>query len=91
MIVVSLKDYAKNVSSNFPVSLTFFSPKFVGLNGKDCTVNVTLTIENGDWEGALAAVKENGGLGSVSDAGQYQFVPWPCACLVIHVPGQSPF
>ncbi|MDP8996530.1 MAG: hypothetical protein M3O03_05945, partial [Pseudomonadota bacterium] len=78
MTVVSLKDYSKNLSPTKPISLTFFSPKFVGLDGKDASVSVTLTVENGDWEGALAAVKENGGLGRVTAVGQLQFVPWPC-------------
>jgi hypothetical protein len=53
--------------------------------GESGKINWSITIENGDYVGVLAAIKEQGGVYLPSQDGgkSYLFLPWPCAAVRI--------
>ena len=90
MTIVKLSDYAKKEEGNIQLSIIFFGPKFLKEDGSETSVNIKVNVENGDVVGILDAVKEEGGVGHMQGK-QYVYLPWPCACVVMHIPGDVPF
>ena len=90
MTIINLSDYVKIREKNTPASITFFAPKFSLQDGTEIAYSVTVQVENGDVFGILEVVKDEGGVGQMQD-GQYIFVPWPCACVVMHDLDEEPF
>ena len=88
--IVNLSDYAKEAANKGePLCITFFSQIFRTLDGKDTNVNTTVTVEDGDVMTVLEVVKEKGGI--FREHGEQRiYIPWPCACVVIHAPDQLP-
>jgi hypothetical protein len=82
MTVHYLKDYSQKKPDKRPREITFCSPTF-NLDGSPKTINVSVRVENGDAAGILAIVIEDGGVGHMRDEGVYEFVPWPCAAVLI--------
>ena len=83
MKIVSLSDYKKKMNSNTPKLITFYSHIYKLPNGADKSVTTTVRIENGDVEGILRVIIENGGIEHQQDDGSYVFIPWPCAAVEI--------
>jgi hypothetical protein len=90
MTVVRISDYAKKAKTNTPLCITFFGPRFARLDGADAGLNITVNVEDGDVLRILRIVQEDGGIGEFR-SGQYLYLPWPCACVVMHDPGETPF
>jgi len=81
--MITLADYQKKRKPDGPMCISFFSPKIVDPAGQDYGLKIRLTINDGDVLRGLESVKSAGGIGSTQD-GRYIFIPWPCACVVIH-------
>jgi hypothetical protein len=91
MTVINFSDYAKEkANKGEPLCITFYSAKFCNVDGKDLSVNVTVTVEHGDVSTVLDVVKEKGGLLQIRGE-ESLYIPWPCACVVIHAPDKTPF
>lgn len=90
MSIINLADYAKEVAKKGePMCITFFSATFRDADSTDAAANVTVTVENGDVLTVLEVVKEKGGI--LRENGErHVYIPWPCACVVIHRPDQTP-
>jgi hypothetical protein len=90
MAVVKLSEYAKKEKTDAPLSITFFGPKFCKTDGTETSLNITIIVKNGNVLGLLSCVQEEGGIGQFHD-NQYLYLPWPCACVVMHAPDDIPF
>jgi hypothetical protein len=90
MTVVKLSEYANAPKTRIPLTITFFGPKFHKPDGNDFSVTVRVTVEDGNVFGILNQVQEEGGIGKL-EGGRYTFLPWPCACVVMHAPDEGPF
>ena len=91
MTVINFPDYAKEKANNGePLCITFFSATFRNVDGKDVSINATVTVENGDVSTVLDVVKEKGGILQIRGE-ESLYIPWPCACVVLHPPDKTPF
>jgi hypothetical protein len=92
MTIIKLADYIKDreAEGNVPLCITFFGAKFQTQTGHETALNITVNVEDGDIMRILRAVKEEGGIGQFHN-GQYLYLPWPCACVVMHTPDRAPF
>jgi hypothetical protein len=91
MKIVSLSDYAKSKSETEggALAITFFGHRFESSAGER-QLSFTVNVEDGDVLGVLQAVKEEGGIGRIVE-GQYLYLPYPCAAVVVHQVGDKPF
>lgn len=75
-----LKDYAKRSG---PCSISFHSATYRDQNGRSSSLAITINVENGEFQGVLDRVKEQGVGGVICDDGAYRFLPWPPAVIEI--------
>jgi hypothetical protein len=82
--VVNIADYRPQKSSA-PCVVTFIGFTFDLPEGGKLRLTRSFEIENGDFEGAIEAVKERGGIYVPSQDGgaTVWFLPWPCAAVRI--------
>jgi len=64
-----------------PCKVVFHSSSFRDTNGNEKSINVAVTIEDGDFHGIINSVIETGGIWGSSTNGEYFFLPWPCASV----------
>ncbi len=83
MTTESLKDYSKNHPEAQSLTIHFFGANYHDHDGNPKNLSFSVTVDDGDVEGILAVVKENGGLGAIGDDGVFRFLPWPCAAVEI--------
>ena len=68
-----------------PCVLTLYYPAFVDDNGQTQTHNATITVENGDWQATLDAIREQGGAyESEPKNGKLWLFPWPPTAISLH-------
>lgn len=68
---------------NGPCNVVFRSASYKDELGIEKTANVVVKIENGDFQGIIDSVKEQGGIWGVYENGGGFFMPWPCAFVEI--------
>ena len=80
--VVKIDDY-RAPQPRGPCEITFIGFPFVTPEGEEQKVTLTISVQNGDFEGIIDVIKENGGAWLPStDGGQtFWFLPWPCAAV----------
>ena len=83
MEVINLETFRNNKGDQNQRTITFRSSEFQDNQGNSKTININVTVGDGDVFGILDVVKEEGGIGMVHDDGVYYFIPWPCACVEI--------
>ena len=62
--------------------LTFFGSIFVD-EGVEHRLTYTVDVEDGDYQGVIDVVKEDGGTLIPRDDGSHWFLPWPPAAIKI--------
>jgi hypothetical protein len=67
-----------------PCRVTFRSATSRDDEGNLKTIVLTVTIENGDFQGLIDLVRKDGGLWSSSPEAGVYFLPWPCAFVEVH-------
>lgn len=72
----------KNTNAG-PCRVVFHSTTFRDERGADKTVNVAVTIADGDFQGVIDAAREIGGIWGEQPDGVPFFLPWPCACVEV--------
>ncbi len=77
-----LKDYTQNLEKR-PREIRFFSPTYRDQKGRNASISVCITIEDGDIGSVLDIVIQDGGVGRTGDDGVFRFVPWPCAAIEV--------
>jgi len=81
--IINIGDY-RAPAHDGPCTVTFIWPDFLVPEGNaKKRFSRTWTIANGDFEGTIEAVKQNGGIYFPVDAGTLWFLPWPCAAVKI--------
>jgi hypothetical protein len=70
--------------SGQPCRVTFRSAISRDDEGNLKTISLNVTVENGDFQGIIDVVKEEGGLWSSSPEAGVFFLPWPCAYVEVH-------
>jgi hypothetical protein len=87
MAVVNIEDYRVPEKSGAPCEVTFIGFRFRTPEGQEQGLNVTIRIADGDFTGAIEAVKQQGGfyLGPFGEGEAVTgwFLPWPCAAVRI--------
>ncbi len=73
-----------------PCNVAFIGHPFKTPEGQQTTLSVTVTIEDGDFAGLIATIKDFGGIFIPPEEGQSGvtswFLPWPCAAVRISPP-----
>jgi hypothetical protein len=78
--IIDFEDY-RPAKGGGPIEVSFFGFPFE-VDGKTEQLTLNVTVENGDYEGIISAVKENGGWFLRNDNGDPAwFLPWPCAAI----------
>lgn len=78
--VIELEDYRpKNVSG--AVDVTFFGVAFENEEGERRQLTLKIHVEDGDYEGIIATVRDNGGWYVRNEGEPAWFMPWPCAAV----------
>ncbi|HXC55488.1 MAG TPA: hypothetical protein VNU97_09345 [Rhizomicrobium sp.] len=82
--VVNLEDYRAPKQSG-PCIVAFVGFDFETPEGRKMRLTRTFKIADGDFVGAIEAVKQNGGVYFPSQDGgkTVWFLPWPCAAVRI--------
>ena len=78
--IVNLEDHRPQPVIG-PVEVSFFGIPFE-IDGEQQQLTLSVIVENGDFQGAIDSMRDNGGLyveGDPSGAGWY--LPWPCAAV----------
>lgn len=79
--VISIDDH-RPAGFAGPAEVTFFGFRFEGDDGETRQLNMIVNVENGDFEGIISAVRENGGwYVENEDEGTAWFLPWPPAAV----------
>jgi hypothetical protein len=94
MTVVDIEDYRGPRTQGAPCTITFLGARFKYSepDGRDGSLNVTLTVLNGDYQSVINAIKEQGGAfyPDPNDSGTYWLLPWPPAAIRIsHEPSAN--
>ena len=95
--IVDFNEYrASGIGRNLvgPVTVTFIPPRHKVTEEHDGSLSISITVENGDYQGVIDVVRENGGMYSIKpdQNGDFWFLPWPPAVvrLSVHeVPGSA--
>jgi hypothetical protein len=78
--VIDIDQYRpKDVSG--AVDVTFFGIPFQGPDGESQQLTLNVTVEDGDFEGVIATVRDNGGWYVQDEDSSAWFLPWPCAAV----------
>ncbi len=82
--VVNLEDYRPKLEGK-PCIISFIGFSFQTPEGEPMKLNFVVDLENGDYQAAIDAVRENGGvyLESPGKPDVTWFLPWPCAAVRI--------
>ena len=85
MNVINMKDYRPPQAAGKPCTLTFMSALCRTPEGTESHVNVTVTVDDGDYAGVIAMIKDFGGIWyhGRQDGDASYFLPWPCALVRI--------
>jgi hypothetical protein len=86
MNVINIDDYrAPKEIEGQPCTVTFLGFAFKTPEGVEGRLNLSITIDNGDFAGIIKTLKEQGGAYLPSEDGgkTHWFLPWPCAAVRI--------
>ena len=66
-----------------PVTVTLIPPRYRVSDGHEGSLSISITVENGDYQGVIDAIRENGGMYSIKpdQNGDFWFLPWPPAVV----------
>ena len=67
-----------------PCRVTFHSATSEDDQGNPKAIAVSVTADDGDYQGVIDAVAKEGGLYASSPEAGFFFLPWPCAYVEVH-------
>jgi hypothetical protein len=82
--VIMIDDYRPKPPIG-PIDVTFIGFPHRTPEGADHALSYTITVPDGDFYGAIQAMKEAGGIWipRSDETGAFWFLPWPCAAVRI--------
>lgn len=82
MSITNLEQYrAENPTR--PREITFHSATYRDKDGNPSTITISVRVEDGNVSAVLDEVIGGGGIGETAEGGNYMFIPWPCAAVVV--------
>ena len=66
---------------SFPRRVEFFGHTFTTPDEEDRSLVYTVEVEDGDYQGIIDTVREDGGTYLVHEDGSVWFMPWPPAAI----------
>lgn len=81
--IVNIDDFRPEGSTG-PAEVSFIGFRFEQEDGETQRLQVNVVVANGDFEGIINAVRENGGIYVQPNEGEdvaAWFLPWPCAAV----------
>lgn len=84
--VIPIKPLEDNsFSVNSPCVITLYYPPFVDDSGTTQTHNAAIVVEDGDWQGMLDAIRDQGGAYNAEPRnGKLWIFPWPPSAISLH-------